>query len=326
MDIHLGFEPDAARGRDIDRRMNLELAASLRYVLDEARTQLSFDQQALLQLVQSLESGQRVSPFAFSCYYDLVGAMMDANAPLAASLLNQLAQSHAAPAARNFVRLADSGDCEITAAYLDKFVGSDDDIVVKAPSTAIATEFIERFERGMDLMHRVAPELAGEVDAIVHDVIPIVGDPSKSVQIDGGSHYQLWGALFLNADFHPTDEAMLEVIAHESAHSLLFGLCTDEPLVLNDDDERYASPLRTDLRPMDGIFHATFVSARMHWAMTQLLRSNELSDERKLGVNKARDDDKRNFESGLAVVREHGRLTGLGSQIMAGAQRYMAAV
>ena len=144
------------------------------------------------------------------------------------------------------------------------------------------------------------------------------------MQIDGGSHYQLWGALFLNAGFHSTDEAMAEVIAHESAHSLLFGLCTHETLVLNDDDEGYPSPLREDLRPMDGIYHATFVSARMHWAMNRLLEAGLVQPQRRDEIVKARDADRINFESGLSVVRKSGQLTPLGREVMAGAQRYMA--
>ena len=37
----------------------------------------------------------------------------------------------------------------------------------------------------------------------------------------------------------------------------------DEPLVQNAPDESYHSPLRADDRPMDGVFHATLVCARL---------------------------------------------------------------
>ena len=137
---------------------------------------------------------------------------------------------------------------------------------------------------------------------------------------------RLWGALFLNADFHRTAQAVAEVLAHESAHSLLFGFCTDSALVENSDDERYNSPLRTDPRPMDGIYHATFVSARMHWAMSRLLEARVLDDEATEATRGARDADVRNFWSGYEVVAEHGRLTDLGRALMNEAHAYMETV
>ena len=73
--------------------------------------------------------------------------------------------------------------------------------------------------------------------------------------------------------------SLLETLAHEAAHSLLFGIQISGPLVLNPDDARFASPLRVDLRPMDGVYHATFVSARMHFAMQELLASGLLKGE-----------------------------------------------
>src|SRR5699024_10201526 len=102
------------------------------------------------------------------------------------------------------------------------------------------------FQAGWVLLQQVAPELAGEVQAIVHEVVVVTGDPGSDVQFDGGSHYQLWGGLFLNCDFSRSPHEMLEVIAHECTHSLLFGFCCDEALVNNADDELYDSPLRQD--------------------------------------------------------------------------------
>ncbi len=62
----------------------------------------------------------------------------------------------------------------------------------------------------------------------------------------------------------------MAALLHETAHQLLFGLSLDQPVVENDVEERYASPLRPDPRPMDGIFHATFVCARMRYGYVRL--------------------------------------------------------
>lgn len=279
MNIDLGFALDAQRALLIDRRMNIELAASLRYLVEQVHNELDFDAPAMLQLASNIESGGRVDAEAFGWYYNLVMALLNSDVDQSLNLLNKL---------------------------------------------QVARQFVDRFDRGMALLRRAAPELASEVDAIVHEVVPVVGDLSKPMQIDGGSHYQLWGALFLNTQFHPTDEAMVEVIAHESAHSLLFGFCSHEPLTRNDDAARNSSPLRPDPRPMDGIHHATFVSARMYWVTDRMLEAGVIDPERRDAVRAARDLDKHNFAAGLSVVRQHADLTNLGREIMGGAELYMA--
>ena len=81
--------------------------------------------------------------------------------------------------------------------------------------------------------------------------------------------------------------------------------------------------LRADPRPMDGIYHATFVSARMHWAMTHLIRTGLLSSEEVEQARAAARLDAENFHSGYGVVAEHGRLTNIGKALMAGAKAYM---
>jgi HEXXH motif-containing protein len=324
MNIDLGFAPNAQRALLIDRRMNLELAASLRYVVEQVHEELDFDAPAMLRLALSIESGGRVDAEVFGWYYNLVMALLNADVDQSLKLLSKLQSAKVLQGGRCFVQLRDPAVCARSELYLGKFLESVENCMVHPPSDEVAGQFVARFDRGLALLRRAAPELACEVDAIVHEVVPVVGDLSKPMQIDGGSHYQLWGALFLNTQFHPTDEAMVEVIAHESAHSLLFGFCAYEPLTRNDEDARYSSPLRPDPRPMDGIYHATFVSARMYWVMDRMLQAGVIEPERRDAVRAARDLDKRNFEAGLSVVRQHADLTDLGRNIMDGAEHYMA--
>ena len=87
----------------------------------------------------------------------------------------------------------------------------------------------------------------------------------------GASSFSLWGALALNSEAHPDWWQYIPRLIHEYSHNLLFGIARNEPLVFNDPEERYESPLRQDLRPMDGIYHALFVSAREALAMRAIL-------------------------------------------------------
>ena len=331
MSVHPGFPPDPERGLALDRRMHEELAASLSYLqerLDAQSSDVPWLDPSLLEPPQRLiRDGQRLSPLTFAAYYDLTAALMAGDEAGSRRAIGALAKAQPAPSSRVHRPLRSPEGCPRSARYLEMLCGhSNDDIGLKPLTAERADGFEARFERGMVLMRTAFPELAGEVDAIVHEVVAIGKDPSKAMQMDGASHYQLWGALFLNADFHHTDVAMMEVIAHESAHSLLFGLCTQEPLVDNDDEPVFASPLRTDRRPMDGIYHATFVSARMHLAMTRLLESGLLDDGDHAATMAALEADRLNFEAGDSVIREYGVLTDLGREVMEGARQYMAAV
>ena len=195
-----------------------------------------------------------------------------------------------------------------------------------APITAAERDdFAALLSAGLALMEAELPELHGEVTAIVRQVVLAQAPKGAKLEFDGASHYQYWGLLLLNPNHHRTPLAVVEVLAHEAAHSMLFGLTVEEPLVFNPDDELYPSPLRLDRRPMDGIYHATFVSARMTWAMERLAASPRLSPEDRAAARAAAETDRRNFAAGHSVVEEHGRLSATGASILRGALAYMRA-
>ena len=134
----------------------------------------------------------------------------------------------------------------------------------------------------------------------------------------------LWGAILLNARGQQTALDTAQALAHESGHNLLFGMCASGPLVDNEDEELFSSPLRTDPRPMDGVFHAAYVIARMHQTLSRLLAAGVLDAAQ---VDAATIDlaaHRRNFAAGDQVIREGARLTAVGRDAIAAAREYMA--
>ena len=87
-----------------------------------------------------------------------------------------------------------------------------------------------------------------------------------------------------------------------------------EFLVHNPDDELHASPLRSDPRPLDGTFHATFVSARMHYAHSHALETGVLSKREQKQSRKALVWRRTAFQDGLKTLNEHASLTPLGDK------------
>ena len=318
----LAFPPSSARGRHLDDEAHRDLRGSLHHVASAIREHPEWQPvtERVDALCTRLSSGGRFQPVAFGHYFSLVEAVLAGDAAQAAACAERM---DALPerAARRVVARGHAGELD---AVLDERDG---------PSAArfhpVSPEVAARFEplldEGMALLAAGLPELHGEIEALVHEVLVAQAQPNGETQFEGASHYQFWGLLLLNPTRHRTRLAVAEVLAHEAGHSLLFGLTRQEPLVHNPDEELYPSPLRADPRPMDGIYHATFVSARMTWAMDRLVASDVLTPEERDAAREAAAHDRRNFVAGLSVVRAHGRLSDTGAEIMANAEAAMAA-
>jgi HEXXH motif-containing protein len=120
-----------------------------------------------------------------------------------------------------------------------------------------------------------------------------------------------------------TDLELAETIAHEAAHNALFALAPVDGVVENDDSERYSSPLRVDPRPMNGIYHATFVLARMCFAMREVAASPTAPAALAEEARKLSEQSARLFLDGHKIVLEHAVLTHEGREIMRNAAEYM---
>lgn len=325
MPINLDFGPDPVRAARMDLDMRLDLASSIEHLVDAAEGAVAFDAGQMRRLIGQLRAGTRYPPIAFATYFELADALIGEDPGRAEAAFRELGRLQPSTDRWRTTSLGEGPSAQHAARYLDLMCADTSlDLRFLPPAPARAQPFIERLDRAFALLDRAAPALSGEIRAIVEEIVVVSGDPGRKFQVDGGSHYQLWGTMFLNCDYHPNDVAAVEVMAHESAHVFLFGCCRDEMLVENDDEDLFTSPLRPDPRPMDGIYHATFVSARMHWAMSRLLEAGVLDADGEAVARRARDADAVNFNAGLDVVERHGMLTRTGIELMDGAKRYMA--
>lgn len=321
------FLPSGTQARSLNRKIRLSLADSLVHISEQAAGILPFDFSLLTPIISESRAGARYPCSTFAIYAEIVMAICNGEPDRACPLLAELALE--APLAQPWrvLPMDDPVHHQNRGRYLRSMNGdSDTQFFMGSPTTEMSAAFSERMRAGYRLLASAVPEFALEFDELVSDVIMVAGDDQAEYQFDGGSSYLLWGGLFLNATSHETEVAMAEVLAHESAHILLYACAADEALVSNPDEERFASPLRRDLRPMDGIYHATFVSARMHWAMDRLMQSALLDDAAMAVAEAARAEDVKNFWAGHDVVSRQGRLTKTGAEVMQAATEYMESV
>jgi HEXXH motif-containing protein len=307
------FGPDADRGRAIDGAVRDFLARSLTHIADACRGTAAADIADVLATVPD----RRIAPAGFGQYYQLAECLLADDLAGARAAARALADLPSPTAGLSVHRRGAAGPLDAT---LDLRMGAGA-ARFHPLDAAQADDFAALLRDGLALLDQGAPALAGEIRAILTDILLAQAPPGAKTEFDGASHYQFWGLVLLNPRHHRDRLAVAEVLAHEAGHSLLFGLTLDEPLVLNPDDELFASPLRVDPRPMDGIYHATFVSARMAWAMETLATSGVLSPDEVTRARVAAAQDRANFAMGVATVRAHGRLSATGAAIMDATER-----
>lgn len=308
-----------------------ELVKSLQYLHSEIQDQKPFhipevQAQRLAAAIARLLPLTKIHPAVFGSYYQFVLAAAE-GAP-AGEFIDIMFAASQWPC-EFVIRNLDSeslGDPRVLAIYL-ACLNTDPTMVLPflAPEPAAAEHTHHCICAALDLMAKTIPHLAEEFYALVNEIVLAGSAKGKAeMRFDGASSYMLWGALFLNADEKKSVLEMMETLVHESSHSLLFGMCTEEALVNNNDEATFRSPLRPDPRPMDGIYHATYVSARMHYAIAEAIQSPVLDAAQREEADTLLRSSYRAFGDGYQLVAKHGDLTQTGERLMQAALEYMS--
>ncbi len=182
--------------------------------------------------------------------------------------------------------------------------------------------------RALDEIEQASPALYGELLKITREIVIARPGDARRMNFGGVSSFAAWGAIALNYRSHQHWADYLRTLVHETAHLLLFAIARDEPLVLNDATERIFSPLRDDSRPIDGIFHAAFVSAREALALDACLNrmdsNGSTTDELERNyLDALLSDSVVSFAVCYAQLTKHARLSSLGNAVLQEAKAYM---
>lgn len=178
-----------------------------------------------------------------------------------------------------------------------------------------------------ELLEQSSPDLHAEILALVREIAVARPEGAQRTAFGAASSFALWGGFVIDYASNDSWPLMFRTIVHESGHNLLFAIAREGPLVENDPDERFPSPVRSDPRPMDGIYHAAFVSARESLALDRLLCWNEtsgaLEPEDADLVLKLLEVSVLNFRDCLETLRKDASLTRLGADILAECESWM---
>ena len=319
------LSPSVSRVASIDRALRRRLAESLAYLADVASSD-DCHRPALATIEKSLKAGP-VSPWVFCHYSKLVAELSKDPRGDASDSFNDIARAAALPAEEGVVAF---GGPAAPPSWWDHFrllFDTDRQRPFK-PQVPLEEDFAccrRELEAALAILKSGDTAWYDEVRSLVRMVV--LGAPRSADSADlfnGASTFFLWGASLLNANLRRTSISILDLLVHESSHVLLFGVSAHGGLTTNSGRERYDSPVRKDKRPIDGIFHACFVSTRVHLAMERLVSSGVLTDE---GVKIARDRQEYNGSAALAaldLLECHAKPTAQGDKILDTIRTYWA--
>ena len=190
-----------------------------------------------------------------------------------------------------------------------------------APDSETLDRCLPMIEQACITLSKTAPDWAAETFALVREIVVAVDRNGENrARFAGGSTFDMFGAILINPARLKNLASLLITIIHESAHQRLFMYHLEDPVILNDSAAIYKSPLRQEGRPMEGIYHAAFVSAREAAAGRVVLASPAVQDllsaDEQATIARKIVSSQRVFAETLAVVRDQGKLTELGQKIM----------
>jgi len=321
----LAFSPDSQRGRILYDRIKERLAESFRQIAAASFSVAEIDQTQLTAFLDSVARSHKISPRFFAIYHEILEAVDQDDTGAVSRLFAELVNADTPDESVRPYNLTDEHLGPGNGARYRRWADRDLEHPLNLlPLTSgeysrIATTTREAFA----LMDDGAPDVSGEIRSLLAEVVFASGGAGDKLVFHGISSFYLWGTILLNAEGHKTTLEVVQTLAHESSHMHLFAVALDSPLVHNADTERYHSPLRLDPRPMDGIYHATYVTARMHYVLSRLLASGTLSPALVEEAKRASANHVKSFREGYDVVSSHGNLTELGQALLSAAHDYM---
>ncbi|MFT4120704.1 aKG-HExxH-type peptide beta-hydroxylase [Bradyrhizobium sp.] len=318
------FIPGSTEAASLDARMRRSLADSLAHIHDVAGRELDVSSSAASRACEGI-SNHRIEPGIFGRYYKLVPA---------------IERGDAAEASRLFRAIADAAETEPTFAvvpFSEAALGQEQSLYrelvearpdgshwLTAPALDRWNGFDRKVDRALDIIERVDAPLARELRGLI---VRIAGASAVEGHVFGGaSSFMLWGLLILSVETYGEVSLLTEGLVHEAAHQLLFAYSIDEPLVSNPLAECYPSPLRRDARPMDGIYHATFVTARLHYWYRKLREAAPEHHSIPIDMIDGKLSTYRDlYWGGSETIEKFGMLTDTGRRILDETNDYMKA-
>ena len=318
------FQPSARIAQQDNKAMNKDLVKSLSQLVEYLSSEDNQLSEKFEDWVARLPDVPRLSPHLFAAYYEIVECVERSEPQRARQILFEILD----------VQNDDDGLKVIALDALPvdhqnriiAYMGNPETGVggVGAPKTRQARKFSQTLDQALDWIDLHLPSFSEELRELIQEIVLVGPDHQSQNEFEGGTCFRLWGTLALNADRRVSLVDLVLSLVHEAGHARLFGACRQEMLVRNPDSETHWSPIRGEERPLEGIFHATFVSARMIWAIQQMSQSAPVTWLDRLRLKHALRQTTQIYTGSVKVLSEHAVFTQTGQEVFDAMQAFMA--
>jgi HEXXH motif-containing protein len=185
-------------------------------------------------------------------------------------------------------------------AHPDKF-GNAVDLGAKPVDAWIAS-----LRDALSIIERHMPPLREEMELVLQSIVPVGADDEKHLS---ASYRETLGTIYLT--LHPSVMTLTEALIHEHSHNKLNTVFALDAIVENAPDERYASPVRSDPRPLHGVLlavHAFLPVAELYRRM--LAAGDSRADPHRY------QHIVRGNRDGMSILLEHARPTAVGAALL----------
>jgi len=322
----IGLAPNADLSRELSKFISRRLIESLDYVLAAAGDALHIDKQQHRDWIANLRD-RRAAPKTHALFHQLVAEIESDDLAGAGMTVDRLfGEDPVASPVIRFPRFDEGSLGKATPELFTRFVDLEEDnrldLIAATPQNVARLE--QSWAAALPMIAENDPELAGELSALVSEFYVAGQADSHRLELGAVSCFEIWGGIFINPAVLRDPLDLVGMVAHECTHFLLFGFAVDEALVLNPPDQKYYSALRDEMRSMDGIYHATLVSARMSAAMHRQRDSGKLDSALEKLAGQRITSARAYYARGLQEIREFGRLTEPGEALLEEAGHMLA--
>ncbi len=307
------------KGRAFSLRVsfNLSLRDSLKYLLEVCKAVTSTELFLLAnQKLASLNIEEKISGFLSAIHADLFNAIEKENINEINEIVFKLTEYNFHIKEITYTNISTLNNYYY---LLFKKISSQEiieDIIFFPLSLQDYACIKKATQRGFKVLEYLTPNFFEESQELIGEILIL-----NTQGIKQGSSADLLGIIYksyLHKWKKLTD--IIDFLIHEQSHLYVYLLNNIDPIVLNPTD-LHTSPLRKEKRPLMGVYHATFVLARVYHVLTKALDLNEIPAEEKDYCKELLDYYQKRFKVGLEVLKTHAKMTPLGEGLILSASK-----
>jgi hypothetical protein len=272
------FNPDANNAFNARITQSNRVKESLIYLIDECSSKLNLNSDNVSLALNAISIIDRLTPEIHFEHHMLQSSMRAQNIAEATLRLSGLLISiinYSTP--NNWISVSAIGNSDWEKFVIPEAIKlaeecSGNKAIIKLPNK-------KDFSKGKDCVSAALCKIArydSNMFDEIHENVRMIKLFSGQVTM-GFTDMRILGAMLIRLPRNTVDSVLYfyEHIIHEASHIHLNCLMASDPLILNDRNELFNSPLRNDPRPMIGVFHATFVSARIARSFLKLYQATK---------------------------------------------------